>query len=182
MVSQQGTQNEVLRKESEAWQSCVLPWKIKISLWFCSNSCMILVRSWQLILKSIFLIFHVPGFRCWCLCLYQKSTSVVLRSIKVLCNAEASTSNNFKNENQIGHLKLMHKRVFVILQWWELQVVVILSSPQGLTDTITSASLPRFEQYGEKEILNRSSLMVQSDTMFSLRQILAHRLLTPWIC
>jgi len=76
----------------------------------------------------------------------------------------------------------MHKRVFVILQWWELQVVVILSSPQGLTDTITSASLPRFEQYGEKEILNRSSLMVQSDTMFSLRQILAHRLLTPWIC
>lgn len=76
----------------------------------------------------------------------------------------------------------MNKWVFVILQWWVLQILVILSPPQGLNGTITKALVPCLEQYGEKEILNRSSLMVQSDTMFWLQRILSHGLLTPQIC
>lgn len=94
----------------------------------------------------------------------------------MLYNAKAS------EKNQTGHLKLMNKWVFVILQWWVLQILVILSPPQGLNGTVTKALVPCLEQYGEKEILNRSSLMVQSDTMFWLQRILSHGLLTSQIC
>jgi len=55
-------------------------------------------------------------------------------------------------------------------------------STTGLNGTITKALVPCLEQYGEKEILNRSSLMVQAHTMFWLQQILSHGLLSPQIC
>lgn len=74
----------------------------------------------------------------------------------------------------------MNKWVFVILLWWVLQILVILSPPQGLKGTITKALVPCLEQSGEKEILNRSSLMVQTQCSGCIRSCL--RLLTPQIC
>lgn len=45
----------------------------------------------------------------------------------------------------------MNKWVFVILEWWVLQILVILSPLQGLSGTIIKALVPCLEQYGKKE-------------------------------
>lgn len=91
------------------------PGKIKIYPWFRSNSCMMLIKFWQfdhLFEKICFLyaIFQISGAGAH-IC---NESQCKLFPDQIKC----CIMLKLLNKNQTGHLKLMNKWAFVIIQWW----------------------------------------------------------------